>query len=70
MANRTDHDIRRIRALLREGRSDRKIAKALGLHVDEVRAAIDRMIDAAGLSDDHTVERLAERAGLVTADED
>ncbi len=55
---------RKILELLREGRSDARIAKRLGISRDEVRATIRQVIDNAHLDDDARVAFLAEQVGI------
>ena len=63
----TEMDARtqKILELLRDGRSDSRIARRLGMSSDEVRACIDGVIASAHLEDRGRVEALAERAGIV-----
>jgi DNA-binding NarL/FixJ family response regulator len=65
MAGAADPTTRRILELLREGKSDTRIAKRVGLTPEEVRARIDAVIRAARLDDEARVEVLAERVGIV-----
>lgn len=66
----TRHDERthKVMALLREGRSDAKIAKRLGMSREEVRAVIHRVIDGARLDDESRIDALADQLGLSRAD--
>lgn len=66
----TGHDERtqQIIELLREGRSDAKIAKRLGLSRDDVRAVIHRVIDNARLDDQARLTSLADQLGLSRTD--
>ena len=59
----------RIIELLREGRSDTRIAKRLGISRDEVRAAIREIIAAARLDDQGRLALLAEQVGIVRHDD-
>ena len=63
----TEMDARtqKILELLRDGRSDNKIARRLGISRDEVRACIDDVIASAHLEERGRVEVLAERAGII-----
>jgi DNA-binding NarL/FixJ family response regulator len=65
MAGAADPTTRRILELLREGKSDSRIAKRVGVTPEEVRARIDTVIRAARLDDVARVEVLAERVGIV-----
>lgn len=65
MGNGTDERTRRVLELLREGKSDKRIGKRLGMSSEEVRAAIDSVIRAARLDEQGRLEVLAERAGIV-----
>jgi len=56
---------RRVRALLREGRSDKRIAKALGVSREQVTAEIAAIVDEARLDRHERVAALAKRAGIV-----
>lgn len=56
--------------LLREGRSDTRIAKRLGISRDEVRAAIRGFIEAAHLDDHGRLASLAEQVGIARHDDD
>lgn len=56
---------RRVRALLREGRSDKRIAKALGVTREQVTAEIAAIVDEARLDRHERVAALAKRAGIV-----
>lgn len=60
---------RRILELLRDGRSDTKIARRVGMSRDEVRAVIDGVISSARLDDASRRENLAEQVGIATTDE-
>ena len=66
-ATMTEIDARtqRILELLRDGRSDSRIARRLGISRDEVRACIDDVIASAHLEERGRVDALAERAGIV-----
>lgn len=66
----TDARTRRILELLRDGRSDRRIARRLGISCEEVRAAVRDLIDSAHLDDRGRAQALAERAGIVRPDSD
>jgi DNA-binding NarL/FixJ family response regulator len=63
----TEMDVRaqKILELLRDGRSDRRIARHLGISTEEVRASIDAVIAAAHLEEGDRVEALAERVGII-----
>lgn len=63
-----DEHTQKVMQLLREGRSDARIAKRLGLSRDEVRTTIQRVIDDAHLDDRDRVALLAEQIGLVRDD--
>ena len=65
---RTDEQTHKIMELLREGRSDTRIAKRLGISRDDVRAAIQEVIDAARLDDQERLALLAEQVGIVRHD--
>jgi DNA-binding CsgD family transcriptional regulator len=56
---------RRVRKLLREGRSDKRIAKALGVSRERVTAEIALIIDEADLERHGRLADLARRAGIV-----
>jgi DNA-binding CsgD family transcriptional regulator len=56
---------RRVSVLLREGRSDKRIAKALGLSREQVTAEIAAIVDEARLDRQERVAALAKRAGIV-----
>jgi DNA-binding NarL/FixJ family response regulator len=58
----------KIMELLREGKSDQRIAKRLGITREEVRAAIHGVIDSARLDDQAHVAALAEQLGLARTD--
>lgn len=59
----------RVTELLKEGRSDKRIAKALHLSREEVAAEIAALIEEANLDrDEQRIAALAERAGLVEHD--
>lgn len=60
-----DARTQQILGLLRDGCSDGRIARRLGISRDEVRASIDAVIASAHLEDRGRVEALAERAGIV-----
>lgn len=64
MTRSDEYTTRKILELLREGRSDAKIAKRLGLSRDEVRATIQQVIDNAHLDDQVRVAFLAEQIGI------
>jgi DNA-binding NarL/FixJ family response regulator len=66
----TAHDERthQIMELLREGRSDTRIAKRLGISRDEVRAVIHQVIAAARLDDQARLAALADQLGLSRTD--
>ncbi len=66
----TDARMQTILELLRDGRSDRRIARRLGISCEEVRAAVRDLIDAAHLDDRGRAQVLAERAGIVRHDPD
>jgi len=68
----TEMDVRaqKILELLRDGRSDRRIARHLGISAEEVRASIDALIDAAHLEEAGRVEALAERVGIIRHSDD
>jgi uncharacterized protein (DUF433 family) len=61
---RSGERTQRIMELLREGRSDTRIAKRLGISRDEVRAAIREVIEAADLDDLERLALLAEQVGI------
>lgn len=63
-----DEHTHKVKQLLREGRSDARIAKRLGLSRDEVRIVIQRVIDDAHLDDQARVALLAEQVGIVRDD--
>jgi len=65
MTGGADQTTRRILELLREGKSDTRIAKRVGITPEEVRARIDSVIRAARLDDEGRVEVLAEQVGIV-----
>ena len=60
---------RKIMELLRAGRSDRRIAKRLGISRDDVRAAIHSVIDDACLEDPARMAILAEQLGIARTDD-
>ena len=64
MTRSDEYTTRKILELLREGRSDARIAKRLGLSRDEVRATIQQVIDNAHLDDQVRVAFLAEQVGI------
>lgn len=64
-----DERTQRIIELLREGRSDRRIAKRLGITREEVNAVIHDVIDGAQLDDRARRAVLAEQLGLAQTDE-
>ncbi len=66
---RSDEHTRKIIELLREGRSDTRIAKRLGISRDEVRAAIRDVIEAAHLDDQARLAVLAEQLGIARPDD-
>jgi len=69
MSGGGDRTTRRILGLLREGKSDARIARRVGMSPDEVRAAIDAVIRAARLDDRGRAEALAARVGIVRHDD-
>jgi DNA-binding NarL/FixJ family response regulator len=68
----TEMDARtqRILELLRDGRSDRRIARRLGISYEEVRTAVRELIDSAHLDERGRAQALAERAGIVPHDDE
>ena len=60
---------RKIMELLREGRSDTRIAKRLGISREDVRAAIHSVIDDARLDDPARMAVLAEQLGIARTDD-
>ena len=60
---------RKIMELLRQGRSDTRIAKRLGISREDVRAAIHSVIDDARLDDPARMEVLAERLGIARTED-
>jgi DNA-binding NarL/FixJ family response regulator len=69
MMTSSNEQTRKIMELLREGRSDTRIAKRLGISRDEVRAVIHSMIDGARLDDPARMAVLAEQLGLARTDD-
>ncbi len=63
-ATAPDDVARRVCELMRKGRSDRRIARRLGISTDEVRSHVDRMVAQAHLDDRERCARLAEVAGI------
>ena len=55
-------------ALLRDGKSDRRIAKRLGMSHEEVRRIVAEVIAAARLDDAERVDALAEQVGIAAGD--
>lgn len=66
----TDARTRKILELLRDGRSDRRIARRLGISYEEVRATVRDLIDSAHLDNRGRAQVLAERAGIVRNNSD
>lgn len=66
----TNARTQKILELLRDGRSDRRIARRLGISREEVRAAVRELVHSAHLDERGRVEALAERAGIVRHDLD
>jgi DNA-binding NarL/FixJ family response regulator len=66
----TDARTQKLLELLRDGRSDRRIARLLGISCEEVRAAVRELVDSAQLDERGRVQALAERAGIVRHDLD
>jgi DNA-binding NarL/FixJ family response regulator len=66
---RSDEHTQNVMALLREGLSDARIGKRLGLSREEVRATIHRVIDDAHLEDQERAAFLAEQVGIARLDE-
>jgi DNA-binding NarL/FixJ family response regulator len=66
----TDARTQKLLELLRAGRSDRTIARRLGISCEEVRAAVRELVDSAHLNERGRVQALAERAGIVRHDLD
>jgi DNA-binding NarL/FixJ family response regulator len=66
----TDARTQKILELLRDGRSDRRIARRLGLSCEEVRAVVRELVDSAHLDNRGRAQALAERAGIVRHDLD
>ena len=69
MVHDVDQRTRQVMELLRDGKSDRKIAKRLNMSAEEVRATIDAVVRAARLDDAGRVEVLAEQVGIVRHDD-
>lgn len=67
---RPDEHTQKVMELLREGRSDTRIARRLGISRDEVRTAIREVISAAHLDDQARVALLAEQVGIARRDDD
>ncbi len=67
---RPDEHTQKVMELLREGRSDTRIARRLGISRDEVRKAIREVISAAHLDDQARVALLAEQVGIARRDDD
>ena len=65
----SDEQTRKIMELLREGRSDTRIAKRLGISRDDVRAAIHSVIDDARLDDPARMAVLAEQLGIARTED-
>ncbi len=65
-----DARMQKILELLREGYSDRRIARRVGISCEEVRAAVRDLIDSAHVDDRGRAQALAERAGIVRHDPD
>ena len=66
----TDARTQKMLELLRDGRSDRRIARRLGISCEEVRATVRDLIDSAHLDERGRAQVLAERAGIVRNDPD
>jgi DNA-binding NarL/FixJ family response regulator len=69
MMTSSNEQTRKIMELLREGRSDTRIAKRLGISRDEVRAVIHSVIDGARLDDPVRMAVLAEQLGIARTDD-
>ena len=65
----SDEQTRKIMELLRQGRSDARIAKRLGISRDDVRAAIHSVIDDARLDDPARMAVLAEQLGIARTED-
>lgn len=65
----SDEQTRKIMELLRQGRSDTRIAKRLGISRDDVRAAIHSVIDDARLDDPARMAVLAEQLGIARTED-
>ena len=65
----SDEHTKKIMELLREGRSDTRIAKRLGISRDEVRAVIHSVIEGARLDDPARAAVLAEQLGIARIDD-
>lgn len=65
----SDEHTKKIMELLREGRSDTRIAKRLGISRDEVRAVIQSVIEGARLDDPARAAVLAEQLGIARTDD-
>lgn len=66
---RPDERTQQIVELLREGRSDKRIAKRLGISREEVRSVIHGVIARARLDDASRLSALAEQLGIAPSDQ-